>query len=316
MMRLLLALCSTIAPALALAGCIGNVYGTTGPTPPPPNHTRLIVANFATGGTTSNVVAYTYPLNNSSAPTSIVPGSASGPNGATGLIEDGLGDVFVANEDANSVIGYLPIIGSSSTPALTLVNGISKPQDMTLDPFNLYVANFSSVAIPTGSITAYPQPLANTSVPLYAITLGLNGPTSVTFNGSNALFVANKTGGNVAIYSLPASHSSAPAATLSTGLSTPVAVAFDGSGNLYVVDNTANKVDVYTGSLVGNPAPTFAITNGISSPRYISFDSQGGLYVSNAGSITAYAPPFSASSSPVVTITTGLNVPVGLTVGI
>jgi hypothetical protein len=313
MFKRVLAAASIAAFALTLVGCYNG-----GSAPQPVQfHLRLLVANFATGGTTSNVVAYTFPLSASSAPTSTVPGSAGGPNGATGMIEDNAGDLFVANSSANSVIAYFPIVGNSSTPALTMVNGINDPQDMTFDAgLNLYVANFTTLAHPTGIITVYTPPLSGTSIPVASLINGLNGPTSVTYNGAGSIFVANKTGGTVTAYTIPVSLASTPSQTLSTQLVAPVAVGFDAAGALYVADNGNSKIEVYTGSLAGNPPPSFAITNGVNAPRYLTIANSGELYVTNASSITAYTPPFSATSAPAFTITTGLNAPVGAVVGL
>jgi hypothetical protein len=313
MLKRVLAAGSIVAFVLTLTGCN---YSSNNP-PPVQVRQRLLVGNFASGGTTSTIVAYTYPLNASSVPSSTIPGSAGGPNGTTGLIEDGVGDLFVANQDSNNVLGYFPIVGNASVPAITMVNGIHSPQDLTFDSgFNLYVANFTTTLNPAGTISVFTPPLANSSIPAATVVNGINGPTSVTFNGAGSIFVANKTGGNVTTYLLPVSAASTPAVTLSNGLVAPVAVAFDRSGALYIADNANNAVDVYTGVLTGNPAPNFAIVNGISAPRYLTFDVGGFLYVSNASSITVYQPPLSAGSSPFLTITTGLNHPVGEVVGI
>ncbi|HEV2908895.1 MAG TPA: hypothetical protein VGX02_06440, partial [Candidatus Eremiobacteraceae bacterium] len=155
------------ACTIVLAACTSN----NGAPPPPVNvHQRLFVANFAAGGASSSLVAYVFPLTAAIAPNSTLP-SSRGPNGATGIAFDFADDLYIANASNNTIIAYIPFIGNSSSPSLTLTNGISQPQDMAFDNgSNLYVANLTGGAI--GNVTVYTPPFVNSSFPLFAISNG------------------------------------------------------------------------------------------------------------------------------------------------
>jgi hypothetical protein len=298
--------------ALLLAACANN-----GSSPAPMQfHQRLFVGDFAAGGATSSVAVYVYPLSSTSAPNSTVP-SSHGPNGTRGMAFDFADDLFIANSGNNTVNAYVPLIGNTSTPALTLVNGVQQPQDLTFDNAgNLYVANLAGGGCGHGYVGLYVPSFSNTSTPLLSFCNGMNGPTGISPDGLGDIWVANSIGGTVTAYTLPASAASTPSVTLVNGLTKPVGVAFDASGSLYVADNAKNEIAVFTGTISSTSSPAFVMSNGINAPTYVILDPNGLLYVSNAANIAIYQPPFSATSAPVFTITTGVSTPVGLAVGL
>ncbi len=311
--RLILAAAIAAACTASLAGCTnGTTSGGTITSNP-----RLFVANFAGGGTTSNLVAFKFPINTGASPSMTLPGGAAGPNGAQGVAIDGFANLYIANSASNRVIGYRPVTNSGSTPAIAMTNAfMTTPEDLTFDSLGImYVANFTG-GVGSGAIVTYNPPFVSASVPQIIVTSGINGPTGVAFDGFVRIYVANKTAANVVAYSLAGlSHLSTPAFTLTSGLTGPVSVACDSAGVLYVADQAGGAIRVYD---TPGPAatPTFSITNGISAPRYVSVDSNGTLYVSNAASVTIYIQPLSAASTPAATLTTGISNPVGLGVGI
>ncbi|MBV8223367.1 MAG: hypothetical protein JO293_08400 [Candidatus Eremiobacteraeota bacterium] len=278
-------------------------------------HQRLFVANFASGGAASTLVAYIYPLANGSAPNSTLT-SANGVNGARGILVDPSDDLFIANASAPNVTAYLPPVGTSTTPSLVLTNGVGTPQDLTLDNgLNLYEASLNGGACGgVGYVAVFAPPLSNSSAPAFTFCSGMDAPTGVTFDGVADIWVANSAGNNVTAYSLPATTVSAPAVTVS-GLNAPQAITFDAAGSMYVANKGTNSVLVFKAPITNASPVAFAITNGVNAPTYLATDANGALYVSNAGNITIYAPPFSATSAPAITISTGLNVPVGLGIG-
>ena len=311
--RLILAAAIAAASTVALAGCTnGTTNGGTITSNP-----RLFVANFAGGGTTSNLVAFKFPIATGASPSMTLPGGSAGPNGAQGIGIDGFANLYIANSASNQVLGYRPTINSSSTPAVAMTNAfMTTPEDVVFDSLGvMYVANFTG-GVGSGAIVTYNPPFVSSSVPQIIVTSGINGPTGIAFDGFARIYVANKTGANVVAYSLAGfSHLSIPAFTLSSGLTGPVSVACDSAGVLYVADQTGGAVRIYDTPNSG-ATPTFSITNGISAPRYVSVDSNGTLYVSNTASVTIYVQPLSAASTPAATLTTGINNPVGLGVGI
>jgi hypothetical protein len=75
-------------------------------------------------------------------------------------------------------------------------------------------------------------------------------------------------------------------------------------------------VDIFNLPLTSSSHPATTITKGLTSVEGLAFDSSGNLYVGNIdnGAIGVYAPPFSGSSAPVLTLNTGAVI-FGITIG-
>ena len=117
-----------VIAALALAACNSGSSNN----PQVVLHLRLFVANYVSGGATSNLSTYLYPVSNSSAP-SMVLGSSGGLSGASGIAIDAFDNLFVANAGNGTVTAYVPFVTSATTPTVTISLGVSEPQDVTLD---------------------------------------------------------------------------------------------------------------------------------------------------------------------------------------
>ena len=160
-------------------------------------------------------------------------------NGPAGVAFDANGNLWVANAGANTVVqlaaSYLTASGSP-TPAVTLgaTNGsLNGPSALAFDANgNLWVANAnaSTVVEFTGS------QLAGSGSPTPAVTLSatngsLSSPSSLAFDASGDLWIANDVSSTVVEFGasqLAASGGPAPIVTLSgSALSGPHGLAFD-----------------------------------------------------------------------------------------
>src|SRR4029077_177271 len=71
------------------------------------------------------------------------------------------------------------------------------------------------------------------------------------------------------------------------------------------VNGPTGQVDIYNLPLSSSSAPAATITTGLDGPEGCALDASGNLYAGNITNktVTVYAPPFSNTSAPTVTLT-------------
>jgi sugar lactone lactonase YvrE len=170
---------------------------------------------------------------------------ARGLNAPTGLAFDAGGNLYVANQFANSIEKFSPMgvdLGSFAT------SGMASPTGLAFDAAgNLYVAN-------TGNGTI--RKFSPTGIDLGNFATGLNFPEGIAFDRAGNLYVANNGGG---INGSSTIHEFSPTGTdlgnfATTGLSSVYGLAFDATGNLYAANNLSGTVRKFsaTGTDLGN----------------------------------------------------------------
>ncbi len=271
-----------------------------------------------------------------------------------GIVLSHSGFLYVANYDASTVTVY-------KNRGRTLVRTISRllkhPVQLALDSKgNLYVRDKSGVLIyqnakervvrripghlvytfaldaadnvyiatrKTNVISVYAP---GSLTPTRTISDGVEVASSLAFDGSGNLYVANGLGGgscdvegkayagSITIYA-PGASSPFQTITGSDGLCYPARLAFSHAGNLYVTNETNNSTE---GSVLEYaPASNtllLTIVQGVNSPTALAFDSVDNLYVINdhLRNVTEYGPN---GTSVLRTITDGINSPEDLAVG-
>jgi hypothetical protein len=202
----------------------------------------------------------------------------------------------VANSNVNTVTLY---VNGQVAPLATVTSGVTSPQALIFDAAgDLFVAN------QPGSVTVYAPPYNQAP---NSIATGVNHPQALALDGRGDLFVANGNGSNsVTMYSPP--YVGGPSQVITVNVNDPVSLALDANGNLFVLNAAANTVSEYAPPFGG--APT-VISKGLNTPNSLALDSRGDLFVANLNStpnsVVEYSPPFSSSSTPVATITNGIN---------
>ena len=191
-------------------------------------------------------------------------------------------ELFVTNQDSNSVTVYFRTADGDVTPVRTLsegLTGLSDPSGLFLDTVNneLFVANAGN-----DTVTVYPLNWTDPNTPpirkLDGLLTGLKTPTGVfvdTVHGE--LFVANFIAGSVTVYSRTASGDTGPTRTLiggSTGLAGPFGLAVDTVHNeLFVANFSTPSVTVYSRTASGDTGSTRTISGGdtgLGSPQFVA----------------------------------------------
>jgi sugar lactone lactonase YvrE len=163
-----------------------------------------------------------------------------------------------------------------------------------------------------GDVDAYPPGANGDVAPEATFTHGSYGPTTMVFDSSGDLWVANENTSD--LFELTraqlAQPKPVPAVTIfaeSGALANPFGMAFDQSGNLWVVSNGWGKVYEYTKSQLGSsggPAPQTTISGFSSTPIFgVAFDGSGDLWVSTANSVIEFAKTELATAHPTPTVT-------------
>ena len=228
-----------------------------------------------------------------------------------GLAFDSNNDLFVSNPEEDEVAEY----AAPYTGTAIKTFSIDDSESMALDSSNdLFVGNDGY-----SYVTEYPYASGSYGSAV-EITTG-SEPAQLWFDASGDLWVASYSGGEIQEFKPPFSSSSLPALTI-TGY-TPADYcpgAFDSSGDLFVASYaTSGEIYEYKASTISaNQGGTISSADVTFSageyPCVAGLDGAGNLYVTTSdgfgntdGAIGEFSPPFSNSSTPVYTVTSGID---------
>lgn len=285
---------------------------------------------FATNFSNTNYAVTAYPAGSSGniAPTTDIAGANTGLSRPYGVGLDSSGNIYVAEEAANTVTIYAAGSTGNVAPSATIAGSntlLNEPLGLAVDPTgNIYVANLGGGY----SVTVYPHGSTGNVAPSQAISgsnTGLEQPIGVAADSSGNIYVANSTistsNSRVTVYSAGSTGNVAPLATISgsnTGLNGPWGIALDSSRNIYVTSSNSNAITVYPAGSNANATPSATISGsntGLASPQGIVVDKSGNIYVAentSGLSIFTFAAGASGNVAPIRTISgsnTGLISP-------
>jgi len=221
-------------------------------------------------------------------------------------------NMLVAERGANEIAIYPQKFPSSSlSPTSTIPAPGAESFTLAADIMT-YPNGGESIGIPVLYVGEYPSAVAVIDYPYTevngTVTAGISDPAALaasTVNGSEALFVADRSANDITIYEGANLSFSTPTITI-TGLSAPDGLAFDAQGNLWVAQ-TSSVVE-FTPPFTSSSAPAVTITSGLKSPSGIAFDPNGLMYVADKGNNAIVVYP-AGSVTPSLTVTNGISGP-------
>jgi hypothetical protein len=176
---------------------------------------------------------------------------------AFGLAFDTLGNVWITDVGNNTVLAYAP--GTNVPIAADSLSLPSVPYGLAYDAdANLWVSIGSKV---------YAYANQGSSIPVKAVSSGVNGAYLLAFDTSGQQWIANFSGNTITANS-PGNFNPINADTITQA--SPYGIAFDGNGNLWVSTNTASgAVQAYAPGTT-TPIAADAMT-GLTYPGPIAF---------------------------------------------
>ena len=230
-----------------------------------------------------------------------------------GLAVDSNHNLFVSSYTSNVVSEYAPPY--TGAPIGTFSSG-NYPWAIALDASNdLFVGNYD-----TDYVQEYPYSSGS-----YGAAVDIPTPEypyDIVVDPSGDLWVASD-GTTIQEFKPPFSSSSTASVTIDTDLyyycTTPMV--FDSSGDLFVSNYGTGAINEYTKSAISGggtiASPSFTIPAGAADYScMIGVDASGNVYSSTEsitggsdGAILEFSPPFSNSSTPAYTITSGVYYP-------
>jgi sugar lactone lactonase YvrE len=232
-------------------------------------------------------------------PTASVSITSNGLNGPVGLAFDRLGNLWVSNPTANTIVmfsadqlagggratqhhGTHVAPGGFLSPIVTLSgSGLNGPGRFSFDAYgNMWVPNAGSSTV----VAFTPAQLRVTGAPTPTVVLAssnasIQGPTAVAFDQQGDLWVANTAGNSIVAFGNAAQTASgAPSPVLTfvvpSSYSGPSAMAFDNSGDLWTISSASSSIIEYTAEQItafGASAPAYTIQVP-SNPVSLAFD--------------------------------------------
>ena len=257
--------------------------------PPPPSGPHL----YAAEPSANHVAGLSLPLTM----TSMAAFNISGFNFNSGVAFDAARNLYVSNTGGASIAVFNPPYTVTSAPAFTVAGASSllvAPEQIGFDASgDLWVAD------QTAKVLEFVPPFSASSAPALTVSNSITSAQGVAFDSAQNLYVADN---NATLDVFTPPYNASPTQTMN-GLIFPLAVVTD-AAHVYVADFGNKGVAVFNLPVASGVAPAFTMTNGLGNgPHGLTFDGSGNLYVStNAGEIVLFMPPFSAASTPVLTV--------------
>jgi hypothetical protein len=275
---------------VCLIGCGGNST-----TPATPAH--LYVGNDNAGAT---ILQFTLPITNTSMP-SVTVAATNGTSNLTALAVDASGNLATGDNAGHLAVFPAPIT-STSTATSTFANGTAASDgQLAFNANNDLFATTDST-----KVNFFTHPFSSSTTPSLGITdASLTSAVGAALDSSGNLVVSNAGAGGSTLTVFAPPYTTASFVTPSAAGAAYRKVALSTS-QLFVgnVAGATGQIDVYNLPLSATSTPVFSMTN-VNVPEAVAFDGNGNLYVGNLGDATirVFTPPFSASSTPTVTLT-------------
>ncbi len=182
-------------------------------------------------------------------------------------------------------------------------------------PSNLLALSHAPVSNP-GAIDLYAYPIANISSPVATLASANEAPLALAFDETGRLFGAAGDG-RIKVYNPPFSSGENPAFILTTGGG---ALTFDRAGNLFIgggdfgascgrrINLSTPKILLVNAPITGSSKVNLVISEptvcGGTLVQGLAFDNAGNLWAAIDTRLDEFSPPFTGSSTPVLSVPT------------
>src|ERR1700739_3758258 len=244
-------------------------------------------------------------------------GTAATFNGPAGIQYDGLGNLYVADQQNNEIRAINVSTGAVTTVAGRTTQGSANgigtaatfyyPGGITYDGSgNLYVADtynneIRKIAISSGTVTTFAGSTASGSTDGTGTAAGCTYPSGIVYDGSGNLYVSEIYGNKIrkivissaAVTTVAGSGAVGSADGIGTmaTFSQPAGLTLDGKGNLFIADAANNEIRMLTlttgavvtfaGTATSGSADGTGIAAGFYNPSGVAIDGGGNLFVTD-----------------------------------
>lgn len=221
---------------------------------------------------------------------------SSGAIDPVGVAVDGVGNVYIADNNNNAIEKWTL---ASNTFSTLVSSGLAAPFGVAVDGAgNVYIADTYSNAIKEWTIT-------NNSL-ITLVSSGLHYPAGVAVDGGGNVYIAD--GNNSAIKEWIAA-SQTVATLVSSGLDLPDGVALDLAGNVFISDTYHNSIKEW---IAESNTVTTVVSSGLNQPNGLAVDGAGNIYIADP---YGYVSKWTAASNTLTTLaSSGLYYPTGVAV--
>jgi streptogramin lyase len=227
---------------------------------------------------------------------------------------DSSGNIWIANEDGNSISKFGPL-GAAISPSTGYTGGgLSGPADIAIDGSgNVWVTNYSGG---TGaSISEFNSSGTAISTSSGFTGGGLDGAYLLAIDKSGNLWVTNNKGSSLSEFNSSGGAISGTSGFTGGGLNNPIGIAVDTSGDVWVANNGNNSISEFDSSngsaISGSSGDT---GGGLDSPGDLHVDFSGNLWINNplGNDVSEFSSSGTAVSGSSGYTGGGLNSPYGI----
>jgi sugar lactone lactonase YvrE len=218
----------------------------------------------------------------------------------SGVAVDGSGNVFVADQNANTVKEILA--GDAFVGIDPRGSGYDLPEGVAVDSSgDIFVANAGNNEI--REFTA-----ASGFTTAKVLGSGFSFPSAVAVDSSGNVLVADT--GNKAIKEITAASGFMTINTVASGFISPVGVGVDSKGDVFVADQGAGDVD----EIAAGSTTILPIGSGFTGPSGVAVDGNGNVFVADQQGNAVFEIVAAGGFTTVNQLGSGFNAPEGVAV--
>lgn len=213
--------------------------------------------------------------------------------------------LFLSDTKAPGLVRVYDLpLSSASTPALSIPfnNSIGMAQD---------ASGALAVATNNSQVAVFAAPLTNASIPTATFSTG--GSQFQSAFGPSGKFYLCTQGASLNVYTPPLGSGTVPSGTIADPNTTAMGIAFDTAANLYLA-GSSNKIVVRASEGTAAASVVLTLPAG-AAVRSLAVNNQflAAASVGNApGAVFLFTLPLTSASTPVATLTTGVDSPEGV----